>query len=270
MDNAVPHAEKPPRLPPQFELVTLDPHRKRHGCGAGARSERRRRRHPRVVRGADERNDTSGKHVGCIPGQPALRADHRARLSERGVLAAHLRQCAGGGQRDRGDGLADDRPALRMAEPAAHQQPARGPGSTSRRPIPARDPYPALVLAASVNVAVHPPQPEPGGVQLHLRQWRARDYRRRRPGSVREPFPRLVEPLGRRRVRAAPPGMAYPGRWARLARADPTGGRTAAGPRGRHRRRRRARPRNRCRPAPRHNRGSTSDLRATPADRHDT
>ena len=86
---------------------------------------------------------------------------------------------------------------------------------------PARDPYPALVLGASVNVAVHPPQPEPEEYNsIHAsgaHDITVVDV----PGGVREPLSRVVEPLGRRGVRAAAPRVAHPGRRTRCASGDP-------------------------------------------------
>ena len=77
---------------------------------------------------------------------------------------------------------------------------------------PARDPYPALVLGASVNVAAHPPQPEPEEYNSIHASNAADVTVVDVPGGIREPVSSPGPAAGPRRVsgRCAARGASGP------------------------------------------------------------
>ena len=255
-------AEKPPRLPPQFEVEALGRTgsvmraalgRAADGAGEGTLVWAREQTSARTRRGKAWIGYAGNLHCALIiepdyPNEEAWQLVYVNALAVGSAIAEMVSPMTG----------------LRFAWPNRllinDLLAARLDVATTD---PTRDPYPALVLGASVNVAAHPPQPEPEEYNSIHASNAARRHRRRRPRSLREPFSRLVEPLGRRGIRAAAPRVAHPGRRARLALGDPADPRSNPGPPGRRRRTRRARPRHRSGPATHHRRGVLRPGRGT-------
>ena len=156
----MPHAEKPPRLPPQFELVTLPRsdsimdaalERARDGAGEGTLVWTREQSSATTRRGNPWVAYPGNLHCALII-EPDYPNEESWQLAYVNVLAV-------------GSAIAEmvsPMTGLRFAWPNRllinNLLAARLDMAATE---PARDPYPALVLGASVNVAVHPPQPEP-------------------------------------------------------------------------------------------------------------
>ena len=154
------HAEKPPRLPPQFELVTLDRtasvmdaalERARNGAGEGTLVWSREQTSATTRRGSTWVAYPGNLHCALIiepdyPNEESWQLIYVNALAVGSAIAEMVSPMTG----------------LRFAWPNRllinNLLAARLDIAVTD---PARDPYPALVLGASVNVAVHPPQPEP-------------------------------------------------------------------------------------------------------------
>ena len=158
--TTMPPAEKPPRLPPQFTLVTLDHadsvmnaalERALRGAGEGTLVWAREQSNAATRRGNTWVAYPGNLHCALII-EPEYPNEESWQLAYVSVLAM-------------GSAIAEmvsPMTGLRFAWPnrllVNNLLAARLDLAVTD---PARDPYPALVLGTSVNVAVHPPQPEP-------------------------------------------------------------------------------------------------------------
>ena len=158
--RTAPRTEKPPRLPPQFELVTLERTgsvmdaalaRAADGAGEGTLVWSREQTSARTRRGSPWIGYGGNLHCGLIiepdyPNEESWQLVYVNALAVGSAIAEMVSPMTG----------------LRFAWPNRllinNLIAARVDIAATD---PARDPYPALVLGASVNVAVHPPQPEP-------------------------------------------------------------------------------------------------------------
>ena len=151
---------KPPRLPPQFELVTLDRvgsvtdaalERAADGAGEGTLVRAREQTSARTRRGSAWIGYEGNLHCALIiepdyPNEESWQLVYVNALAVGSAIAEMVSPMTG----------------LRFAWPNRLRindlLAARLDIAATN---PARDPYRALVLGASVNVATHPPQPEP-------------------------------------------------------------------------------------------------------------
>ena len=152
--------EKPPRLPPQFELVALGRiasvmdaalERAAGGAGEGTLVWCREQTNARTRRGNAWLGYEGNLHCALIiepdyPNEESWQLVYVNALAVGSAMAEMVSPMTG----------------LRFAWP---NRLLVNDLLTARLDIaatdPTRDPYPALVLGASVNVATHPPQPEP-------------------------------------------------------------------------------------------------------------
>ena len=160
MPIAMSHAEKPPRLPPQFELVALERTasvmdaalaRAADGAGEGALVWARSQSNARTRRGNPWIGYAGNLHCALIiepdyPNEEAWQLLYVNALAVGSAIAEMVSPMTGLRFVWPNRLLINDLLAARLDVAATD---------------PARDPYPALVLGASVNVAAHPPQPEP-------------------------------------------------------------------------------------------------------------
>ena len=156
----MPSTEKPPRLPPQFELVTLDRTasvmdaalaRARKGAGEGTLVWAREQTSARTRRGKAWIGYGGNLHCALIiepdyPNEESWQLAYVNTLAAGSAMAEMVSPMTGLRFRWPNRLLVNDLLAARLDLATTD---------------PARDPYPALVLGASVNVAMHPPQPEP-------------------------------------------------------------------------------------------------------------
>ena len=156
----MPSTEKPPRLPPQFELVTLDRTasvmdaalaRARKGAGEGALVWAREQTSARTRRGKAWIGYGGNLHCALIiepdyPNEESWQLAYVNTLAVGSAMAEMVSPMTGLRFAWPNRLLVNDLLAARLDIAVTD---------------PARDPYPALVLGASVNVATHPPQPEP-------------------------------------------------------------------------------------------------------------
>ena len=152
--------EKPPRLPPQFELVALErtgsvmeaaPARARAGAGEGTLVWAREQTSARTRRGRAWIGYGGNLHCALIiepdyPNEESWQLAYVNTLAVGSTMAEMVSPMTGLRFRWPNRLFVNDLLAARLDLAATD---------------PARDPYPALVLGASVNVAMHPPQPEP-------------------------------------------------------------------------------------------------------------
>ena len=153
-------AEKPPRLPPQFELVVLERTgsvmdaalaRAADGAGEGVLVWAREQTNARTRRGRAWIGYAGNLHCALIiepdyPNEEAWQLLYVNALAVGSAIAEMVSPMTGLRFSWPNRLLVNDLLAARLDVAATD---------------PARDPYPAFVLGASVNVAVHPPQPEP-------------------------------------------------------------------------------------------------------------
>ena len=156
----MPSTEKPPRLPPQFELVTLDRTasvmdaalaRARKGAGEGALVWAREQTSARTRCGKAWIGYGGNLHCALIiepdyPNEESWQLAYVNTLAVGSAMAEMVSPMTGLRFAWPNRLLVNDLLAARLDIAVTD---------------PARDPYPALVLGASVNVATHPPQPEP-------------------------------------------------------------------------------------------------------------
>ena len=153
-------AEKPPRLPPQFELLALERTgsvmeaalaRAAGGAGEGTVVWAREQTSARTRRGNAWAGYAGNLHCALIiepdyPNEESWQLLYVQALAVGSAIAEMVSPMTGLRFTWPNRLLINDLLAARLDLAATD---------------PARDPYPALVLGASVNVAVHPPQPEP-------------------------------------------------------------------------------------------------------------
>ena len=153
-------AEKPPRLPPQFELLALDRvpsavesalARTRHGAGEGTLLWAREQTDARTRRGNPWAGYPGNLHCALIiepdyPNEESWQLLYVNALAVGSAMAEMVSPMTGLRFAWPNRLLINDLLAARLDIAVTD---------------PACDPYPALVLGASVNVAIHPPQPEP-------------------------------------------------------------------------------------------------------------
>ena len=153
-------AEKPPRLPPQFELVTLDRvgsitdaalERAAAGAGEGTLVRAREQTNARTRRGNAWIGFAGNLHCALIiepdyPNEESWQLVYVNALAVGSAIAEMVSPMTGLRFAWPNRLLINDLLAARLDIVATD---------------PARDPYRALVLGTSVNVAAHPPQPEP-------------------------------------------------------------------------------------------------------------
>ena len=152
--------EKPPRLPPQFELVTLDRtrsamdaalERAADGAGEGTLVWAREQTSARTRRGNAWIGYKGNLHCALIiepeyPNEESWQLLYVNALAVGSAMAEMVSPMTG----------------LRFAWPNRLLiNDLLGARVDIAATDPTRDPYPVLVLGTSVNVAVHPPQPEP-------------------------------------------------------------------------------------------------------------
>ena len=156
----MPSTEKPPRLPPQFGLVTLDRassvmeaalERAREGAGEGTLVRAREQTSARTRRGKAWIGYGGNLHCALViepdyPNEESWQLAYVNALAVGSAMAETVSPMTGLRFRWPNRLLVNDLLAARLDIAATD---------------PARDPYPALVLGVSVNVAMHPPQPEP-------------------------------------------------------------------------------------------------------------
>ena len=152
--------EKPPRLPPQFELVTLDHagsvmetalERAADGAGEGTLVWVREQTNARTRHGNAWIGYAGNLHCALIiepdyPNEESWQLLYVNALAVGSAMAEMVSPMTGLRFAWPNRLLVNDLLAARLDISATE---------------PARDPYPALVLGTSVNVAAHPPQPEP-------------------------------------------------------------------------------------------------------------
>ena len=153
-------AEKPPRLPPQYELVTLERtgsvmeaalQRTADGAGEGTLVWAREQTSARSRRGNAWIGYDGNLHCALIiepdyPNEESWQLLYVNALAVGSAMAEMVSPMTGLRYAWPNRVLINDLLGARVDIAATE---------------PARDPWPALVLGASVNVAVHPPQPEP-------------------------------------------------------------------------------------------------------------
>ena len=152
--------EKSPRLPPQFELVALDRTgsvmdaalaRAAGGAGEGTLVWAREQTGTRTRRGNPWIGYEGNLHCALIiepdyPNEESWQLLYVNALAVGSAMAEMVSPMTG----------------LRFLWPnRLHLNDLLAARLDIAATDPARDPYPALVLGASVNVAIHPPQPEP-------------------------------------------------------------------------------------------------------------
>ena len=156
----MPRTEKPPRLPPQFELVALERtgnvmeaalERAREGAGEGTLVWVREQTSARTRRDKAWIGYEGNLHCALIiepdyPNEESWQLAYVNTLAVGSAMAEMVSPMTGLRFRWPNRLLVNDLLAARLDIAATD---------------PTRNPYPALVLGASVNVAVHPPQPEP-------------------------------------------------------------------------------------------------------------
>ncbi len=156
----MPTSEKPPRLPPQFELVALERAgsvveaalaRAAEGAGEGTLVWAREQTSARTRRGGTWIGYDGNLHCALIiepdyPNEESWQLAYVHALAVGGAMAEMVSPMTGLRFLWPNRLLVNGLLAARLDVAATD---------------PARDPYPALVLGASVNVAMHPPQPEP-------------------------------------------------------------------------------------------------------------
>ena len=152
--------EKPPRLPPQFELVVLERTgsvieaalaRAAHGAGEGTLVWAREQANVRTRRGNAWIGYPGNLHCALIiepdyPNEESWQLLYVQALAVGSAIAEMVSPMTGLRFRWPNRLLVNDLLAARLDVAVTD---------------PGHDPYPALVLGASINVAVHPPQPEP-------------------------------------------------------------------------------------------------------------
>ena len=152
--------KKPPRLPPQFELVALDRvpsavesalARAGDGAGEGALVWAREQTDARTRRGNAWIGYPGNLHCALIiepdyPNEESWQLLYVNALAVGSAMAEMVSPMTGLRFAWPNRLLVNDLLAARLDIAVTD---------------PARDPYPALVLGASINVATHPPQPEP-------------------------------------------------------------------------------------------------------------
>ena len=160
MQLAMPANEKMPRLPPQFELVTLDRTgsvmdaalaRAREGAGEGTLVRAREQTGARTRRGNAWIGYAGNLHCALIiepdyPNEESWQLVYVNALAVGSAIAEMVSPMTGLRFAWPNRLLVNDLLAARLDIAVTD---------------PARDPCPALVLGASVNIAMHPPQPEP-------------------------------------------------------------------------------------------------------------
>ena len=160
MPNDMPRTENPPRLPPQFELVTLGRTasvvdaalaRAAEGAGEGTLVWAREQTSARTRRGKAWVGYGGNLHCALIvepdyPNEESWQLAYVNALAVGSAMAEMVSPMTGLRFQWPNRLLVNDLLAARLDLAATE---------------PARDPYPVLVLGASVNVAMHPPQPEP-------------------------------------------------------------------------------------------------------------
>ena len=160
MENAMPANEKPPRLPPQFELVALERTgsvmdaalaRAAEGAGEGTLVWAREQTSAHTRRGKAWIGYVGNLHCALIiepdyPNEESWQLAYVNTLAVGSAMAEMVSPMTGLRFQWPNRLLVNDLLAARLDLATTD---------------PARDPYPALVLGASVNVAMHPPQPEP-------------------------------------------------------------------------------------------------------------
>ena len=153
-------AEKPPRLPPQFEVEALERtgsvmetalERAADGAGEGTLIWAREQTNARTRRGNVWIGYAGNLHCALIiepdyPNEESWQLVYVNALAAGSAIAEMVSPMTGLRFAWPNRLLINDLLAARLDVAATD---------------PARDPYPALVLGASVNVAAHPPQPEP-------------------------------------------------------------------------------------------------------------
>ena len=156
----MPRAEKPPRLPPQFECVALERTGSvmdaglaaaAGGAGEGTLVWAREQTGARTRRDRAWIGYEGNLHCALIiepdyPNEESWQLAYVNALAVGSAMAEMVSPMTGLRFRWPNRLLVNDLLAARLDFAATD---------------PARDPYPALVLGASVNVAAHPPQPEP-------------------------------------------------------------------------------------------------------------
>ena len=156
----MPSTDKPPRLPPQFELVTLDRTssvvdaalaRAAEGAGEGTLVWAREQTSARTRRGRAWIGYGGNLHCALIiepdyPNEESWQLAYVNTLAVGSAMAEMVSPMTGLRFRWPNRLLVNDLLAARLDLATTDSE---------------RDPYPALVLGASVNVAMHPPQPEP-------------------------------------------------------------------------------------------------------------
>ena len=156
----MPRAEKPPRLPPQFEVEALECtgsvmeaalERAADGAGEGTLIWAREQTNARTRRGNVWIGYAGNLHCALIiepdyPNEESWQLVYVNALAAGSAIAEMVSPMTGLRFAWPNRLLINDLLAARLDVAATD---------------PARDPYPALVLGASVNVAAHPPQPEP-------------------------------------------------------------------------------------------------------------
>ena len=153
-------AEKPPRLPPQFELLALDRvpsavesalARAGDGAGEGTLLWAREQTDARTRRGNAWAGYPGNLHCALIiepdyPNEESWQLLYVNALAVASAMAEMVSPMTGLRFAWPNRLLVNDLLAARLDIAVTD---------------PSCDPYPALVLGASVNVAIHPPQPEP-------------------------------------------------------------------------------------------------------------
>ena len=156
----MPRAEKPPRLPPQFEVEALERtgsvmeaalERAADGAGEGTLIWAREQTNARTRRGNVWIGYAGNLHCALIiepdyPNEESWQLVYVNALAAGSAIAEMVSPMTGLRFAWPNRLLINDLLAARLDVAVSD---------------PARDPYPALVLGASVNVAAHPPQPEP-------------------------------------------------------------------------------------------------------------
>ena len=152
--------EKPPRLPPQYEIVTLQRtrsvveaalERAADGAGEGTLVWAREQTGARTRRGNAWKGYDGNLHCALIiepdyPNEESWQLLYVNALAVGSAMAEMVSPMTGLRYAWPNRLLINDLLGARVDIAATE---------------PARNPYPALVLGTSVNVAVHPPQPEP-------------------------------------------------------------------------------------------------------------
>ena len=160
MQPDMPRTEKPPRLPPQFELVPLGRTpsvvaaalaKAREGVGEGTLVWAREQTSAGTRCGKAWIGYAGNLHCALIiepdyPNEESWQLAYVNTLAVGSAMAEMVSPMTGLRFRWPNRLLVNDLLAARLDLAATD---------------PGRDPYPALVLGASVNVAMHPPQPEP-------------------------------------------------------------------------------------------------------------